>query len=231
MRRSLTPLLLTLALITAGCGSDDADTGSGASGTAGTSEATTTSEAGPCPTETMLELVNGEAAVGFSGEPLGLASGPIDVATEFADASGEGGADLVFATYEIPEDPQFGLSAPVGDPGAPAGSLYFNISITTGGDGALGVGDYRALEPGEGAIGSPGDITDPDASIPDVPPSVNFEILYEGPERISIGDHSVTLTEVTDTRLCGEITGDTRQTDLQAQGFPVIDGPFIIDRI
>ncbi|MEL7208832.1 MAG: hypothetical protein AAGK32_11485 [Actinomycetota bacterium] len=221
---------LVAILLAASCGGDDGGDDADSAATTAGNEATTTTEAGACAAETSLQVVNAQSASGFSGDDVDL-DGSFDVVTEFADASGEGGAGLVFADYEIPEDPQFGLSAPVGDPEAPEGGLFFNVSITTGGEGAIDVGEYRALEPGEGAISSPGDITDPDASIPDVPPSVNFESMYLGPERILIGEHSVTLTEVTETQLCGEITGDAGQSDLQADGFPVVEGTFVVDRI
>ena len=225
MVKHLSAALVAIVLI-ANCGSDDGGNESAATTTGGDGATTTAAAAGGCEDETSLEVVNAASATGFSGDGVDLGDGSFTVVTEFSDASGEGGADLVFADYQIAEDPQFGLSAPVGDPEAPVGGLFFNVSITTGGEGVLDVGEYRALEPGEGAISSPGDITDPDASIPDVPPSVNFESMHFGAERILIGDHSVTLTEVTDTQLCGEIAGDPAQNDA-----PVVEGAFVIDRL
>ncbi|MCB9371903.1 MAG: hypothetical protein H6518_03875 [Microthrixaceae bacterium] len=226
---------LTIAVI-AGCGSDggDDDAAPADETTAATSEATDGTDGsaeGGCPDETALEVVNGDSARGSDGADVNLGEGEVDVLTAFADGTG-GDATLVFADYEVEADPQFGLSAPVGDPEVPVGGLIMVISITTGGEGDLTTGEYRALEPGEGAVSSPGDLTDPDASIPEIPPSVNFEALYLGDDRIiPLGEHSVTLTEVTDTQLCGELTGDTGETELQSDGFPVLTGTFVAERV
>jgi hypothetical protein len=223
-------LAIVITLVLAACGGDDS-TGGGAAQTDGDEQAATSTTAdGSCPEETSLEVANSDGGTGFSGDPVDLDAGPIETMTGFADTTG-GNAQMVFADYAFEEDPQFGLSAPVGDPEAPDGGLYFMVSITTGGEGDLAPGEYRALEPGEGAVSSPGDLTDPDADIPDIPPSVNFEIMYLGAERIVIGNHAVTLTEVTDSRLCGEITTDADETDLEVLGQSVITGDFAIDRV
>ena len=93
-------------------------------------------------------------------------------------------------------------------------------------------GDYRALEPGEGAVSSPADLTDPEADVADLDPHVGFTSMYRGPERIlPLGDHSVTLTEITDQRLCGVIEADSGASDLQVDGFPTVTGPFAIERV
>jgi hypothetical protein len=220
------PLILVGAFALGACGDDSSTVADGDSDTG----STTAVASAPCPDETVLNLENAEDLTGFSGAPVDVSTGPIDVVTDFADGT-SGNATLVFADYTIDADPQFGLSAPVGDPQAPDGGLIFTVSITTGGEGDLAVGDYRALEPGEGAVSSPADLTDPDASIPDISPSVNFQTLYLGSERILIGDHSVTLTEVTEDRLCGEITGDTLTNELQVDGQPIVTGRFVIDRV
>ncbi|MBL8775854.1 MAG: hypothetical protein JNK12_07985 [Acidimicrobiales bacterium] len=226
-----------LTLAAAACGSGGGDDAAPADDTTvGTSVATTDdseadSAVGGCPDATTLEVVNGESARGAAGDPVTLASGPVDVATSFADDSGSS-ASFVFADYEVAADPQFGLSAPVGDPEVPAGGLIMVVTISTGGEGEITAGEYRALETGEGAVDSPGDLTDPDATIPDVPPSVSFEALYLGDDRVlPIGFHSVSVTEITDTAICGEITGDTGETELQADGFPVLEGTFVAERV
>lgn len=245
VRRAL-GVVVAAALImagAAGCGDDgvDEDGASGTEATAATSagDGTDTTEAetdsdedpGGCPDETTLVVVNADAARGADGAEVALDEGPVDVVTAFADGSG-GDASLVFADYEYEADPQFGLSAPVGDPDVPEGGLILVLSITTGGEGDLTTGEYGPLETGEGAVSSPGDLTDPDASIPDVPASINFEALYLGADRIlPIGEHTVTLTEVTDTTLCGELSGDTGESELQADGFPVLTGTFVVDRV
>lgn len=216
----------------AACGGDSGGEDDASVTTDGTEAAvTSTAEAGGCPDDTTLEVVNGEAARGSTGEPVGLSSGPVDVATSFADGSG-GDSTFVFADYEVEADPQFGLSAPVGDPEVPDGGLILVLSITTGGEGDLVPGQYGALAPGEGAVDSPGDLTDPDATIPEIPASVNFEALYLGADRIvPIGEHAVTLTEVTDTTLCGELAGDTGESTFQSDGFPILAGAFVAERV
>lgn len=229
--------LAALTLVAAGCGSDGGDEAAPADDTTVEASVATTdageadTTAGGCPDATTLEVVNGESARGAAGDPVALASGPVDVATSFADDSGSS-ASFVFADYEVAADPQFGLSAPIGDPEVPAGGLIMVVTISTGGEGEITAGEYRALETGEGAVESPGDLTDPDATIPDVPPSVSFEALYLGDDRVlPIGVHSVTVTEITDTAICGELTGDTGETELQADGFPVLEGTFVAERV
>ncbi len=82
---------------------------------------TTDTDVGRCPDETTLEVVNADAARGADGAEVAMEEGPVDVVTAFADGSG-GNASLVFADYEYEADPQFGLSAPVGDPDVPDGA-------------------------------------------------------------------------------------------------------------
>ena len=229
--------LAALTLAAAACGSDGGDDAGPVDDTTVETSAATTDAgeaddpAGGCPDETTLEVVNADAARGADGAEVALEEGPVDVVTSFADDSGSS-ASFVFADYEVEADPQFGLSAPIGDPEVPAGGLIMVITISTGGEGEITAGEYRALGTGEGAVESPGDLTDPDATIPDVPPSVSFEALYLGADRVlPIGVHSVTVTEVTDTALCGELTGDTGETELQADGFPVLTGTFVAERV
>lgn len=226
-----------LTLAAAACGGDGSDEAAPADDTTVATSAATTGAgeaddaAAGCPDATTLEVVNGESARGAAGDPVALASGPVNVATSFADDSGSS-ASFVFADYEVEADPQFGLSAPIGDPEVPDGGLIMVVTISTGGEGEITAGEYGALETGEGAVESPADLTDPDATLPDVPPSVSFEALYLGDDRVvPIGVHSVTVTEITDTAICGELTGDTGETDLQADGFPVLEGAFVAERV
>ena len=240
VRRTLGVAVAAVLIVAgaAGCGDEggDEDGASGTEATAATSADDTTgttaaTDGGGRPDETTLEVVNADAARGADGAEVALEEGPVDVVTAFADDSGSS-ASFVFADYEVEADPQFGLSAPIGDPEVPDGGLIMVVTISTGGEGEITTGEYRALETGEGAVDSPGDLTDPDATIPDVPPSVSFEALYLGADRIlPTGEHTVTLTEVTDTTLCGELTGDTRETELQADGFPVLMGTFVAERV
>lgn len=180
---------------TADAGSDDTASDDTSADTE-PADTTTTTEAGPCPSETTLEILNSE---GLDGE--------MDIVTEFADVTLGESADLVFATYEIEEDPQFGLSAPVGDPGAPDGGLIFQVSLD--GDGEIVAGEYP---------------DDDDAAA-----RISFISMYNGSERINpLGDHTLTITEITEEQICGEITG-VGETDLQS--FPYLEGTFVVPAV
>jgi hypothetical protein len=150
-----------------------------------------------CPTETLLVARN-----------TGTIDGELELTTEFADVTLDQSADLVFATYELPVDPQFGVSAPVGDPQAPPGGVIFQLSVSTQ-EEVLPLGPYP-----------------PDDSSPS---RLTFTALYNGSERIlPLGDHTVTLTDYTDDLVCGEITavGDTG-----LQTLPVVEGTFRLTRV
>jgi hypothetical protein len=168
--------------------------------TATPDDTTTTAAAddGPCPAATELTITGSDTV-----------DGPLEVVTEFADVTFDESADLVFASYEIPEDPQFGVSAPVGDPLAPEGGVIFQVSLFAGVE--------QVLEPGEY-------VDDDEAE-----PRITFISLYNGSERINpLGDHTVTITEYTEDHICGEITA-VGETELQS--FPIIQGRFVTERV
>jgi hypothetical protein len=155
-------------------------------------------DAGPCTVETALTI---------SGSTV--ADGALDVISEFADVTLDETADLVFASYSIDEDPQSGLSAPVGDPGAPSGGVIFQFSLFAGVDKTLGTGTYASNDEAE--------------------PRITTISLYAGSERINpLGDHTVTITEYTDDAVCGEIAA-VGETALQS--FPTVTGRFNVPRV
>lgn len=164
--------------------------------TDGTTTTTTVAEGG-CPSETVLEIGNGATA--------GLTDGPIADIEVFADWSLDQTVDLVFSSYPFPEDPQFGLSAPVGLVEVPEGEHFFHVSLFAGVD--------KTLEPGV--------YVDDDAA----EPRIQFIDLYLGSERIlPLGDHQVTITEITETEVCGTIEGSG---DTALQSLPFVTGEFV----
>ena len=73
---------------------------------------------GPCPegTEVVIHGTNRE-------ERYPNIDGPLMHGTEFADVTLGSSVELLFASYELTPDPQFGLSAPVGIPDVPEGGI------------------------------------------------------------------------------------------------------------
>ncbi len=157
---------------------------------------------GPCPVKTELTLNNIDRSPHLEGF-----TGPIiPEGTYFANVSMGKSASLVFAEYTI-EAGQFGMSAPTGDPEAPEGKIILSASLGDAGD-ALANGPYtdKGTED-EGSVGRLQTIT-----------------MYRGGNRIvPLGDHTITLTEVTEEHICGEISavGDTA-----LQSFPYVTGRF-----
>lgn len=222
-RKLIPAAVVTAGLLLAACGGDDdegaADTTAAPETTAavettvaeegeptgttvaeetdGADETTTTVAEGGCPSETVLEIGNGAAA--------GLTDGPIADIEVFADWSLDQTVDLVFSSYPFPEDPQFGLSAPVGMVEVPEGEQFFHVSLFAGVD--------KTLEPGV--------YVDDDAA----EPRIMFIDLYSGSERIlPLGDHQVTITEITETEVCGTIEGSG---DTSTQSLPFVTGEFV----
>lgn len=155
----------------------------------------TSATAGPCPEGTTLTLVDSDGT-----------TRRVDVVTEFADVTLGDTADLVFASYEIPEDPQFGVSAPVGDPQAPVGGTIVQFTLFGGDNDAFPTGTY----------------VEDDAATP----RIMFAAAYDGPTRINpLGDHTIEITEVTTDHLCGTITGIG---DTGLQTLPYVEGDFLI---
>jgi hypothetical protein len=57
---------------------------------------------------------------------------------------------------------------------------------------------------------------------------INFISLFEPAERAVLGETTVTITEITDDEVCGEIAG-VSETDLQS--LTAVEGVFVVDRI
>ena len=153
---------------------------------------------GPCPAETALTIAN------LNGSPhLDGVEAAFSPTSGFADVTMDKTASFVFTSYEFEADPQFGMSAPTGNPDAPEGGLIFQITIEAAGD-ALAAGEFTE----EGAAGG----------------RVSTNSMYKGSSRIvPMVDHSVELTEITAEHLCGTITA--------ADGsFPGVSGRFKVDR-
>jgi hypothetical protein len=126
-------------------------------------------------------------------------------ATAFADVTLNRSASFVFASYEIEAHPQFGMSAPVGDPAAPEGGLIFQIRIDNPEE--LANGEYT--DDGEGAAGR-----------------VSFTSMYRGGNRIlPLADHTVRITEIADEHLCGEIV------PAEGANYPTVAGRFKVDKV
>lgn len=153
---------------------------------------------GPCPASTGLTIAN------LGGSPhLDGVDAAFVPTSAFADVTLDRSADFVFTSYAFEADPQFGISAPTGDPEAPDGGLIFQISIQAAGD-ALAPGEFTE----EGAAGG----------------RVTTNSMYHGSSRIvPMVDHSLELTEITEEHVCGVISS--------ADGsFPGVSGRFKVDR-
>lgn len=195
------------AMLVGGCdeGEQAAETSGGTEGTAAgeqaTAEGTAADEqaaepaepAGPCPDATALTL-NGVDGVSLSPPT-----------TQFADVTLNRSASFVFTSYTLEPDPQFGLSAPVGDPHAPEGGLIFSINVDS--PETLANGTYT--EDGENAPGR-----------------VSFTSMYKGSDRIlPLGDHTVNITEIGEDHICGEIVPAEGATH------PTVSGRFKVDKV
>lgn len=155
---------------------------------------------GPCPSATALTIGGIDRSPHLDG-----VSGSFTPTTAFADVTLGRSADLVFASYTIEADPQFGLSAPTGNPSAPDGGLIFQISIT-GDSENLGNGMY-AEEDGEAG-------------------RVSTTSMYRGSNRIiPLADHTVRITEIAEDHVCGEIIPE------EGASWPAVSGQFRVDAV
>ena len=153
---------------------------------------------GPCPESTSLTIANGGGSPHLEGvEPT------FEPTSAFADVTMNESASFVFTSYEFEADPQFGMSAPTGNPDAPEGGLIFQIAINAAGD-SLAPGEFTE----DGAEGG----------------RVTFSSMYHGSNRVlPMEDYSLELTEITDEHLCGTITATEGS-------FPGVSGRFKVDR-
>jgi hypothetical protein len=204
------------------CGSDD-DGDDGDDGASDTTEApaddpadgdTTTSEgsaSGGCPDETSLEIVTGDGG-----------STELDVVTGWGDEGPhpdntvdyDGSLSLVFADYEIPIDEQFGYSIPIAGSEVATDGTELQISLAL--DGTIEGGQTFVDQTADAEV-----LAEHDGVI-------NFISLFEPAERAVLGETTVTITEITDDEVCGEIAG-VSETDLQS--LTAVEGVFVVDRI
>ena len=121
----------------------------------------------------------------------------------FADVTLDNSADFVFTSYQFEADPQFGISAPTGDPEAPEGGLIFQVSVQAA-DDALVPGEFTR----DGAAGG----------------RMTTYSMYHGSSRIiPMAEQTLEITEITAEHVCGIITaGDG--------SFPGVNGRFKVDR-
>lgn len=153
---------------------------------------------GPCPASTSLTISNLDRSPHLDGVAAALVP-----TTSFADVTLGSSAAFVFASYEIAPDPQFGISAPTGNPDAPEGGVIFLIDIQAAGD-ALAPGEFTE----EGAAGG----------------RVTTNSLYHGSSRvIPMEDHNLEITEITDEHVCGVISSSDGS-------WPGVSGRFKVDR-
>ena len=153
----------------------------------------------PCPTETSLTLGAIDRSEHLAGMDANFAP-----TSAFADVTLNRSASIVFTSYEFEADPQFGMSAPVGDPGAPEGGLIFQIRVDA--PETLANGEYDSEGEGAGRV--------------------SFTSMYRGSDRIlPMADHTVRITEVADDHICGEIV------PAEGANYPTISGRFKIDKV
>jgi hypothetical protein len=210
--------LAAVALLLAGaCGGDDSEgSGDAAGASAGASDDTTTTvsaagAAGACPEETSLEIVTGDA------EPTEL-----EVVTGWSDQGPHpdntvdysGSLALVFTDYEIPIDPQFGYSIPIAGSAVPADGTEIQLSLAY--DGVIEAGQTFVDQTADAEVLAEHDGT------------INFISLDAPDGRAVLGETVVTLTQIDDDVVCGEISG-VSETDLQE--LTAVEGEFVVERI
>jgi len=165
---------------------------------------------GGCPDESSLEIVTGDD------------SSVLDVVTGWSDEGPhpdntvdyDGSLSLVFADYEIPIDEQFGYSIPMPGSEVVDGGTEFQVSLAYDG----------VIEPGMTFV----DQTASAEVLAENDGTINFISLYEDVERAVLGDTVVTITEIDDDVVCGEISGE-ETTELQE--LTAVEGEFVVDRI
>lgn len=212
-------LAAALAVAAAACGDDGgsgdaaetttapADTGSEGDGGDGGDDTTTEPADEGCTTD--LELVGTDGA-----------DGPVEPGTVWADAGPhpdntvdyDRSLELVIASFELPIDEQFGRSIPIA-PDVPEGELVVTAYLSNDADAeVIGAGQTFSS-----ATDAPEDVG-----------TINNVTAFVGTDRLLLGDVTITITELTDEQVCGEIA-TVVETDLQQ--FAGIEGTFALDRI
>lgn len=135
---------------------------------------------GPCPSTNTLTIQNGAQSPHLEGVPATFSP-----TMAFANVSFGSNLSLALTTYTI-ERGQFGLSVPTGNPTVPEGGLIFRMDLSAS---PLAAGEYT--EAG-GAAGR-----------------VSGSSLYHSRGRVlPIATHKLTITELTDDHVCGELSVD-----------------------
>jgi hypothetical protein len=220
MREKLIALVALLAVVAlvAGCGGGGADDGA-ATTAAATEEAPATGDeadgepdADPCANDLQVVNAAGETAAE-------VPDGEFATATMWADQGPhpdntvdyDGSLELAFFTTEQEPDPQFGISIPI-DPDTPDGEHFVSIRLST--DGVIGADqvyvDRSVIDDRDDADGT-----------------IIFSYWEYGSIRLLPGNFEMTITELTDEVVCGEIA-TTTQTELQQ--FIGLEGTFVADR-
>lgn len=207
-------VLAALVLVLSACSSSSGSDGSGEEA-ADSDNTTSTTEAVADVCVTDLEVVNGSAETSAT-----VPDGTFEAVTMWADKAPhpdntvdyDQQLDLAFFTYEFEPDEQFGVSIPI-DPDTPDGEHFISLALSNPDEPvAAGQRYVDALDAED----------DPDAD-----GEISFTFWEYGSDRLLPGGMEITITEVTDDQVCGEITTQT-ETDLQQ--FIGIDGTFVTNR-
>jgi hypothetical protein len=206
-------------LLVGACSSSDDSGGSvesnddDASASAPADDTTTTGgSSSGCPDTTSLEIVFGdEPGTEFDVVTAWSDGGPHPDSTVDSDDSN---MSFVFADYEIPVDEQFGYSIPIAGSEVPVDGTELQISLFL--DGTIEAGTTYV------------DQTADDETLAEYDGEINFISLHEPGERAVLGETVVTITEIDDDVVCGEISG-VSSTDLQE--LTAVNGEFVADRV
>ncbi|MCC5950513.1 MAG: hypothetical protein JJU45_00305 [Acidimicrobiia bacterium] len=153
---------------------------------------------GPCPVETAITIT-------ASGDDADI-DGEMDLEMTFIDiVLGQTGT-LVLATYELEASEQFGLRAPVGQPDVDDGGIIFMATLLPPADEDLAPGDFSSEDSEGQRIG-------------------NYSLWTDESRVLPLADIVITLTEVGEDEVCGEITADADSS------FPQVSGEFVVERI
>ncbi len=206
--KKLLVLCLLAALLVSACGSGSDGEESDPEGGAG--DATAEQSSGDS-CQNSLQVVNSEVADGAFDVVTGWSEGaPHPASTVSSD---DQNAAFLITDYEVEPDEQFGYAIPQPGTEVADGGLELNLSIFAPHE-PIASGMEFVSQTADGVDSADGEI--------------NFQSLFFGSERLGpLGDHTLTVTEVTDEKICGELTGMS-ETDLQE--LTAINGTFVADR-
>jgi hypothetical protein len=206
-------------LLVGACSSSDDSGGSvesnddDASASAPADDTTTTGgSSSGCPDTTSLEIVFGdEPGTEFDVVTAWSDGGPHPDSTVDSDDSN---MSFVFADYEIPVDEQFGYSIPIAGSEVPVDGTELQISLFL--DGTIEAGTTYV------------DQTADDETLAGLVQADEVDLAVVLGERAVLGETVVTITEIEDDVVCGEISG-VSSTDLQE--LTAVNGEFVADRV